>query len=83
MSLKHSVLQVVDTLPEHASSTEITDALLGLFARTGAMSDFARLYREQMTPDQIAEYLNPAKGEFTLDAVVAELENALPVRESA
>ena len=83
MSLKHAVIQLVDTLSDDAGPAEITDALLDLLARKGALSEFARLYRERMTAEQIAEYVNPPDGEFKLDAVVAELENLRPARESA
>ena len=83
MSLKHKVIEVVGTLSDDAGPTEITNVLLDLLARKGALSEFARLYREQMTAEQIAEYVNPPMGEFKLDAVVTELENLHPARESA
>jgi hypothetical protein len=82
MSDKQSVLQAVATLPDTATWAEITDALIGVAARRGSAADLARLYREQLTADQLAEYLSP-KAEVPLDAVVGELETRTPTRESA
>lgn len=82
MSNKQSVLQAVQTLSESASWGEITDALLAVVARAGSAADFARLYRTQFTAEHLAEYLNPA-GAIPLDAVIAELEARVSVRESA
>jgi hypothetical protein len=78
VSDKQAILEAVGALPEGANWAEITDALLDLVARRGTAADFAKLYRTQLTADQLAEYLSP-KGEFRLDDVIAELEN----RESA
>ena len=82
MSDKQSLLQVVDTLPENASWREITEALLELVARRGTIADYARLYRTQLTAEQLAEYQNP-HGKISLDSVIAELEGRTPVQESA
>ncbi|HEV3436035.1 MAG TPA: hypothetical protein VG122_01675 [Gemmata sp.] len=82
MSDKQSLLQMVGTLPENATWTEITDALLSLVACRGTSAEFARLYRTQLTAEQLAEYMNP-KGEIPLESVIAELEARTPVRESA
>lgn len=73
MSDKQALLEAVRSLPEGANWTEITDALLDLLARRGAISDFARLYRARITPEQLAEYLNPT-GDIPLDDVIAELD---------
>jgi hypothetical protein len=82
MSDKQSLLQMVGTLPENATWTEITDALLSPVARRSTSAEFARLYRTQLTPEQLAEYLN-TNGEIPLESVLAELEARAPVRESA
>lgn len=82
MSEKQSVLEAVGTLPDSATWAEITDALLAVVARRGSPADFARLYRTQVTPNQLAEYLNP-QADIPLDAAVAELEARGPSRESA
>ena len=79
MSDKQSLLEAVGGLPESATWAEITDALLVLVARRGTGTDFARLYRTQLTTEQLAEYLSP-KAEARLDDVIAELE-ALPPRQ--
>ena len=73
MSDKQSLLKAVEALPDTASWAEITDSLLALVARRGTTSDFARLYRTQITADQLAEYASPPGG-TPLDTVIAELE---------
>jgi hypothetical protein len=82
VSDKQLVIQAVGTLPETATWAEITDALIGVVARRGSAADLARLYREQLTAEHLAEYLNP-KAEVLLDSVVGELEARTPTRESA
>lgn len=82
MSDKQSLLQMVGSLPENATWHEITEALLALVARRGSLTDFARLYRTQLTAEQLAEYLNP-KGDIPLDSVIAELEKRMPAQEPA
>ena len=82
MSDKQSVLQAVNTLPEDATWTEITDALLGLVARQGTAADYARLYRTQITAADLSEYVNPAM-EVSLESVLAELDSSAAARESA
>lgn len=82
MSDKQSLIRAVDTIPDEATWAEITDALLDLVARRGSVSDFARLYRTQLTAQQLAEYLDP-RCEFPLDDVVAELETSPASRETA
>ncbi len=77
MSDKQSLLQTVGALPDGASWSQITDALLALLARRGSAADFARLYRTQLTAADIAEYLDP-KGEIPLDDVIAELGASSP-----
>lgn len=77
MSDKQALLEAVGALPDGANWAEITDALLDLVARRGTAADFARLYRAQITPEQLAEYLNP-KAEFRLDDVIAELDARRP-----
>jgi hypothetical protein len=77
MSDKQSLLKAAEALPDTASWTEITDSLLALVARRGATSDFARLYRTQITADQLAEYANPPGG-VPLETVIAELEARTP-----
>jgi hypothetical protein len=77
MSDKQSLLQAVGALPDGATWAEITDTLLALLARRGANADFARLYRSQLTDEQLAEYLGP-KGEYRLDDVLAELDAGKP-----
>jgi hypothetical protein len=82
MSDKQSLLQMVGALPKNASWREITNALLELVARRGTTADFARLYRSQLTEEQLAEYQNPI-GDIPLDSVIKELEERTAVRESA
>jgi hypothetical protein len=82
MSDRQSLLQLVGALPENATWNEITEALLTLVARRGTTADFARLYRTQLTAEQLAEYQNP-QGEIPVDSVIAELEGRTSVRESA
>jgi hypothetical protein len=82
MSDKQTVLQAVGTLPESATWAEITNTLVGVVARRGAAADFARLYREYLTAEHLAEYLDP-KTEVLLTSVLAELEARTPTRESA
>jgi hypothetical protein len=77
MSDKQVLLQAVGALPDGATWAEITDALLDLVARRGTTADFARLYRTQLTAEQLAEYADP-KGEFRLDDVIAELDAREP-----
>ena len=73
MVSKQAVLETIQTLPESAGWTEITDALLALLAREGATSEYARLYRSQLTPQILEEYANP-KFEVSLESMIAELE---------
>lgn len=82
MSHKQAILEAVAGLPETATWSEITDALLALVARQGSAADFARQYRTQLTADQLAEYQNPS-GDIPLESVLAELEARGPARESA
>ncbi len=73
MSNKQSLLKAVEALPDTANWGDITDVLLGLVARRGSAADFARLYREPFSAEQLAEYLNPSR-EVSLAVVLAELE---------
>jgi hypothetical protein len=82
MSDKQSLLQVVGALPDAASWTEITDALLRLVAARGSATDFTRLYRENLKAEQLAEYLNPSL-DYRLEDVIAELESQPPARDPA
>jgi len=77
MSEKQSLLQAVGALPDDASWSEITNTLLLLLARRGSGTDYASLYRTQLTAEQLAEYANP-KGDLRLDDVIAELETRHP-----
>jgi hypothetical protein len=72
MSDKQTLLQAVTRLPETATWSQITEALLDVMARRGLPHDFARLYRAQLSAEQLAEYADP-KAEFSLDAVLADL----------
>ena len=80
MSDKQSLLQTVGALPENATWNEITEALLALVARRGTSADFARIYRTQVTAEQLLEYLDP-KGDIPLEKVIAELEARTSGRE--
>lgn len=82
MSEKQSLLKAVSALPDTATAAQVTDALLNYFANRGAMTEFARLYRAQMTADQLFEHIN-AKVELNLADVVAEIEAMHAKRESA
>jgi hypothetical protein len=82
MSEKQSLLKAVSELPDSATAAQVTDALLNYFANRGAMTEFARLYRAQMTADQLAEYFD-MKPELELRQVVAEIEALHSKRESA
>jgi hypothetical protein len=73
MSDKQSLLQIVGALPENASWSEITNALLELVARRGTTADFARIHRTQVTAEQLEEYQNP-QGDIPIDSVIAQLE---------
>ena len=73
MSGKQAVLEAINSLTESATWAEVTDALVGVVARNGSQSDVAKLYRQRLTADDLAEYLAP-KLDVSLDAVVAELE---------
>ena len=73
MSDKQSLIQAVDALPDAASWPEITATMLDLLARRSAISNFAKLYRTQLTADHLSEYINP-KRDVSLESVVAELE---------
>jgi hypothetical protein len=77
MSDKQMLLQAVGALPDGATLGEIIDTLLAVLARRGSGADFARLYRAQLTDQQLAEYLDP-KTEFRFDDVIAELESRKP-----
>lgn len=72
MSDKQVLMKAFDDLPEGANWSQLTDAMLALLARRGAVADFARLYRSQLTAEQLAEYMNP-RMEYSLADVVAEL----------
>ena len=82
MSEKQKLLDAVTGLPESANVSQITDALLNFLANRGAMSEFARIYRAQMTADDLAEHLNP-KFEHDLVQVIAEIAARHDKRESA
>ena len=77
MSDKQALLKAVEALPDAANWNQITDALLDVLARRGAVADFARLYHTQFTAEHLAEYLNP-QAEYALAAVIAELEARTP-----
>ena len=82
MSTKQTLIDAVGTLPETASWLEITNALLSVVARRGSESDFARLYRTQLTSEHLAEYANPVAG-IPISDFVATLEARDPFRNSA
>ena len=73
MSEKQRLLDAVAGLPESANWSQFTDVLLDLLANRGMHAEFSRLYRTQMTADQLAEHLNP-KTELELSQVVAEIK---------
>lgn len=70
---KNAVLHTVQTLPDSASWTEIVDALLKLAATNGSVSEYAQLYRSQLTAADLAEYAN-LQCDISLDEVIKELE---------
>ena len=73
MSDKQALMKVVEAMPDGATWSEMTDRLLAAVARHGTPSDFARLYRTQLTAADLAEYLDP-KFEFSLASIVNELK---------
>ena len=73
MSDKQSLLKAVESLPDTGNWREITYRLLAVVARHGSGADFARLYRAQLTAEQLAEYLEP-KPEVSLADAIAGLE---------
>ena len=77
---KQKLLKAVEAIPDGATWAELTDHLLSVLARHGVGTDFARLYRAQLTAADLAEYLAP-KFEFSLASVVAELK-AAPAAEA-
>lgn len=83
MSNKQSILNALGKLSEEASWTEVTDCLLSVIAHNGTQAEFARVYRSQMTADELAEYLvEPPAGE-PFDNVIAELVVRNATRKSA
>jgi hypothetical protein len=82
MSEKQSLLKAVSALPDTATAAQVTDALLDYFANRGSLTEFAKLYRAQMSADQLAEYFH-MKPELELRQVVAEIEAFHSKRESA
>ncbi len=73
MVTKEAVLQTVQKLPDSASWNDITNALLGLAASQGSMAEFVQLYRGQITPEAIEEYLHP-QFDVSLGEMIEKLE---------
>jgi hypothetical protein len=83
MLTKQSVLETIQKLPDTATWPDMTDALLRLAANEGALSDFARFYRQQLTADNIMEYLDPSKFDVDLGDVIKELEQRRAARRAS
>ena len=83
MSIKQSILDAVNRLPDTATSKEIVDDLLNVIANEGSLTDYARLYRSQMTADDLMECINPPRDCVPIDQVIAELEARADARKSA
>jgi len=77
MLTKHAVLQSIQELPDTANWADMTEALLRLAANEGDPSDFARFYRQQLTAENMMEYLEP-KFDVELIDVIRELEGRHP-----
>jgi hypothetical protein len=84
MSDKQSLLKAISELPENASSTQITDALLNWVGSRGAFADYVRLYRLQLNHAELERFYGEMKkGEFSLEEVIGELENSNAPKRSA
>lgn len=81
MSEKQTLLKAAQQLPETANWKQITDAMIELLANAHQQSALARLYREQITAAQLAEYVNP-HCDVSLEAVLAEFATQTQARES-
>lgn len=73
MSDKQQLLKAIESLPDSANWTELTDSLLAVVAKNGTLADFARMYRTQFSAADLAEYLNP-RAEVSFADVLADLE---------
>jgi hypothetical protein len=73
MITKQTVIRTIETLPENAGWTEISDALLNLVAHQGTARDFAKLYLGQIQPNEFDAYAQP-KLDVSLSALIKELE---------
>jgi len=72
MSEKQTLLRAAEQLPETATWRQVTDAMIDVLANAQQQTELARLYRQQVTASQLAEYVDP-RCEVSLEEVISEL----------
>jgi len=74
MSHKQKLLEAARGLPDTANWHEIADVLINVLASAEQPAELARVYRQQITAEQLTEYLDP-RTDVSLSSVVAELRS--------